>query len=104
MGRLYYGATGTEIHFDDRLLAHLKVVIVAKLRRDEKFTLSWQREETDAGRCTVWLHPAIELQFEFDERERPPLNREWVDQLMATANSGDGMRVIPEPDARAVRR
>ena len=96
MGTLFYGAKGTEITFDDRQLAHLKVVIVAKLRRDEKFTLSW---EGDDGRSTIWLHPAIELQFTFDERVRPPLNRGWIDQLMATANSGDGMRVIPEPTA-----
>ncbi|MEF2977951.1 DUF7882 family protein [Subtercola sp. YIM 133946] len=94
MATLYYGANGTEIDFDDRALAHLKVVIVAKLRRDEKFTLSWENE---SGRSTIWLHPAIELRFGFDERERPPLNRLWIDQLMATANSGDGMRVIPEP-------
>ncbi|MCU1481826.1 MAG: hypothetical protein JWQ19_2612 [Subtercola sp.] len=97
MGKMYYGAKGTEIEFDDRLLAHLKAVIVAKLRRDEKFTLSWERSDVN-GRCTIWLHPAIELQFEFDDRERPVLNRLWIDQLMATANSGDGMRVVPEPD------
>jgi hypothetical protein len=99
MGKLFYGAKATEFEFDNRLLAHLKVVIVAKLRRDEKFTLSFERAAEMTGRSTIWLHPAIELQFEFDERERPALNRLWVDQLMATANSADGMRIVPEPDA-----
>ncbi len=98
MGKLLYGATGTEAVFDDRLLAHLKSVIVAKLRRDEKFTLSWDHGSDDLGRCSVWLHPAIELQFQFEARERPPLNRAWVEALMATANSGDGLRIVPEPE------
>ncbi|MCU1479891.1 MAG: ATP-dependent ligase [Subtercola sp.] len=97
MGKLSYGATGTEAVFDDRLLAHLKSVIVAKLRRDEKFTLSWDNGVEHQGRCAVWLHPAIELQFQFDGRERTPLNRGWIEQLMASANSADGLRAIPEP-------
>jgi hypothetical protein len=40
MGTLNYAKTTVE--FDDRVLAHLKVVIVSKLRRGEPLQLSWK--------------------------------------------------------------
>jgi hypothetical protein len=86
------------IEIDDRLLAHLKVVIVTKLRRDEKFTFSWKYSvQDDEGRSTIWLHPAIPVQFVFGEDMAPELNREWLEALIATANTGDGLRLVPEP-------
>ena len=98
MGKLYYGANGTEVTFDDRLLAHIRLVIVSKLRRDEKFMFSWEHESgRGEARCSVWLHPAIEIQFAFDSADRIALNRSWIEAMMDTANSGDGLRVIPEP-------
>src|SRR5690606_2111885 len=42
MGTLFYGSQGTPIDINDRALSHIKVVIVAKLRRGEAFTLSLQ--------------------------------------------------------------
>ena len=36
MGQLIYAST-FEARFDDRVLAHLQIVIVAKLRRQESF-------------------------------------------------------------------
>ena len=39
MGRLIYGTGDTDVEFEDRLLAHLKVVISTKLRRNEAFML-----------------------------------------------------------------
>ncbi|WP_253201947.1 hypothetical protein [Subtercola sp. PAMC28395] len=86
-----------EAQFDDRLLAHMKTVIVAKLRREEKFTLSYTKDPGEGGRSTIWLHPAIELAFDFDDDTRPALNRAWIDELMRSANSNDGMSVIDEP-------
>lgn len=60
MGSLYYGDAQDAIQIDDRALAHLKVVIATKLRRNESFTLSWRHPEGDApGRSTLWLHPSI---------------------------------------------
>ncbi|MBM7473010.1 hypothetical protein ACFQD4_15260 [Subtercola frigoramans] len=75
----------------------MKTVIVAKLRREEKFTLSFTKDKKGGGRSTIWLHPAIELAFDFDEVTRPSLNRAWIDELMRSANSNDGMTVIDEP-------
>ena len=33
MGKLYYGAARYEVEFEDRVLAHLQLVMTGKLRR-----------------------------------------------------------------------
>jgi hypothetical protein len=98
MGKLIYGSSAREIEFDDRVLAHLKVAIVNKLRRSESFTMSWEHGlGNGSGRSTIWIHESIPLQFIFSGNRRPNLNRNWIEQLMITANSTGGLRVIPEP-------
>ena len=97
MGTLYYGDSGTPIGIEDRALAHLKIAITTKLRRGESFTLSWQHtEEQPRGRSTLWLHPSIPLRFVFDEPEAPELSRTWIEDLMRSANSTGGIRLVPE--------
>lgn len=39
MGYIQYGGGVEPIYIEDRALAHLKVVIATKLRRNESFTL-----------------------------------------------------------------
>lgn len=96
MGTLYYGALGTAIDIDDRTLAHLKVVIATKLRRDERFTLSWRHPDGQArGRTTVWIAPSIPLRFVFAEPERPELDHEWIEVLAAAASSNNGIELTP---------
>jgi len=98
MGKLLYGAPATELEIDDRLLAHLKLVIVAKLRRNEGFMLLWEHSPAEgSGRESLWMHPSIPLQFHFLGSKRPALNTEWLDVLMASANTADGLRITPEP-------
>lgn len=97
MGTIQYGGAVDAIHIDDRALAHLKVVIATKLRRNESFTLSWEHPEGDpAGRSTIWLHPSIPLRFTFDDPETPPLNVKWIEGLMHSANSTGGIQLIDE--------
>lgn len=96
MGKLIYGHNEV-IDIEDRLLAHLKMAIVTKLRRDEKFSLSWVHE--GAGRSTIWIHPSIPLQFRFDGSRQPALNRAWVEALLTSANSTGGLQLVPEPPA-----
>ncbi|MCU1634795.1 MAG: hypothetical protein JWQ68_34 [Cryobacterium sp.] len=99
MGKLIYGTPGTEIELDDRVLAHLKVAIVTKLRRDEKFLLSWQHgQEGGGGRSSIWIHPSIPLHFKFNGNSQPALNKTWLEELMLTANSTGGLHIIPEPE------
>ena len=97
MGSLLYDGEDRPIYIDDRALAHLKVVIATKLRRQESFTLSWRHgEEEPGGRSTIWLHPSIPLRFTFDEAEPPELNMRWIEDLMHSANSTGGITLVDE--------
>lgn len=98
MGFLLYGRPAEEIEIEDRVLAHAKIVILTKLRRDQAFAFSFEHDaEDETGRSTIWIHPAIPLHFKFDETNQPQINRHWLEILMIAANSGDGLRLIPEP-------
>lgn len=98
MGRLIYGPQGAEFEFDDRLLAHLRVVIVMKFRRRESFTFSWDLESSvGSGRMCLWLDPSIPLQFRFFGSREPALNRAWVDALASVAASSAGLIPVAEP-------
>ena len=97
MGSLYYGDAHDPILIEDRALAHLKVVIATKLRRNESFTLSWRHAEgAPVGRSTIWLHPSIPLRFVFDEPEPPPLSRTWIEELAHSANSSGSIALVDE--------
>jgi hypothetical protein len=95
MGILYYGDARNPIPIDDLVLAHLKVVIATKLRRNESFTLSWRHPDGEpAGRSTIWLHPSIPLRFTFEDPEAPPLKPEWISALADSANSSGGITLL----------
>lgn len=97
MGKIYYGGAAGPIHVEDRLLAHLKVVVATKLRRNESFTLSWRHPEgQEPGRSTIWLHPSIPLRFVFETPEPPPLQPEWITAMANSANSSGGITIVPE--------
>ncbi|MFS0852635.1 hypothetical protein [Microbacterium sp. 179-I 3D4 NHS] len=97
MGKLMYGASLTPILIEDRALAHLKVVIVTKLRRQESFTLSWVHKDGEApGRSTIWLHPSIPLRFVFEATEPPALNPAWINALSQTLSSTGGVSLVDE--------
>lgn len=100
MGTLIYGAPGIEIAFDDRTLAHLQVVITAKVRRGESFVFSWVTPvESGSGRNSIWLDPAIPLYFRYGGSRLPALNREWIDTLAASSNTAGGLVLTPEKPA-----
>lgn len=102
MGRLIYGSSARELELDDRTLAHVKSITVMKLRRNESFTVSWQRgEDSGGGRVSIWVHPSISLQFEFDDENRPELNRAWLEAMMQEANKTGDLRIGPEVDDAA---
>lgn len=103
MGILRYGA-GTEYELDDRILAHLKVVIAAKLRRNESFFVSWSIPPTvGSGRISLWLAPAVPLEIVFYGSREPQLNRIWIDVLAEMSHSPRGLVLISEADAEAVK-
>jgi hypothetical protein len=98
VGKFIYGSPSISVEFDDRVLAHLKVVILAKLRRNESFTFSWEYTTSQgSGHSSIWLHPAIALQFDFYGKKDPSLNRAWLEELVQLANTPAGLRIVPEP-------
>jgi hypothetical protein len=99
MGRLVYGAS-TRADVDDRALAHLQLVILAKLRRQEGFAFSWRTPVSEGGgRRTVWIHPGVPIEFQFVDDALPAIDAAWADALMRTANTAAGLHLVPEPDA-----
>jgi len=98
MGKFIYGTPSIAVDFDDRVLAHLKVVIMAKVRRGESLMFSWEYSAADgSGHSSVWINPAIPLQFDFLGSREPRLNRAWIDELVQLSNTPAGLRVTPEP-------
>ena len=98
MGTMYYGDARYPVHFDDRTLAHLQLVILTKIRRRESFALSWEKTvAAGSGHGTVWIHPALTLHFEFLGNKQPQINRAWLKELAETSNRSTGMAVMPEP-------
>lgn len=98
MGSLTYDRVVVE--FDDRVLAHLQVVIIQKLRRGESFLLSWRDAAVVGdGRSSAWMHPSIPLYFKFAGGHPPNINPNWVAQLTRSANSSQGLIVTGEESA-----
>lgn len=101
MGYLIYGS-GAEYEIEDRTLAHLKIAVVAKLRLQESFLINWTVPAEDgSGRVSLWLSPAVPLQFRFAGSRPPELNRVWREALAQSSHGTRGMIVMPESDAEA---
>jgi len=97
VGRFTYEGA-VSVDFDDRVLAHLQVVIGQKLRRSEPFHFTWRNNPSlGDGRTSVWLHPGAALVYSFHGSRQPVLNRAWLEALTATANSTGGLQLVPEP-------
>ncbi|CAN5284199.1 hypothetical protein BH11ACT5_BH11ACT5_10110 [soil metagenome] len=99
MGTLNYAdADNISVTMTDRQLAHIKFVMVNKLRRGEPFTFSWDKPEADGGgRASVWVSKEIPLTFEFDSTEPHEMNRQWLEQLSAAASTVSGLVLTEEP-------
>lgn len=95
MGQLLYGTPPESFDLDDRTLAHVEVVTLAKLRRNESFAISLDRDK--GGRTTLWIGTNATLQFRFDQG-RQEINRAWLELLIDSANTPGGLRVEPEPN------
>ena len=97
MGRLMYSSDDA-LDIEDRVLAHLQVVIIAKMRRQESFAFSWEHgREGGGGRTTIWVHPSMNLRFRYNGSRAPELNRAWLEEFSMLANSANGLRLVPEP-------
>lgn len=101
MGRFDYEGVA-RAQFEDRLLAHLQVVIRDKLRRREPFMFTWPEDiSTGGGRTAVWMHPAAMHTFTFSSPRLPRLNPVWLEALLMEASSTGGLTIVDEPDPPA---
>jgi hypothetical protein len=100
MGTLVYNGTA-EFTFDDRVLAHLQIVIGLKLRRREGFLMTWNDhtngDPDDEGVITTaWIDPSQSLLFRYSGSQMPPINKEWLMLLTESSNSSSGLRLDDE--------
>jgi hypothetical protein len=94
MGTLFYGADRVAIRVDDRILAHLRTVVTAKMRRGEGFLISWSDSlAIGDGRSTVWIHPACDLHYKFDGARMPKLDPALLDQLNVESIQARGIEL-----------
>ncbi len=98
MGKFIYGATAVSVDLDDRVLAHLRVAIMTKLRRNESFMFDIDVGGGN-GRRTFWIHPSVPIQFHFFGSRAPRLNRAWIEEMVRLASSTTGLVIPPEPSA-----
>lgn len=100
MGRFTYDSS-VSADFDDRELAHLQAVIVAKIRRGERFTFTWKIDiSLGGGRTSVYLYPGVKLAFRYEGGHTPQLNPSWLRMMTDAANSPQGLHVLDEPAGR----
>lgn len=102
MGKFIYGVPPTTVDIDDRVLAHLRMVMTTKLRRSEPFMFEFDLPPAEgSGRRSFWVHPAVPIQFHFFGSREPRLNRAWVETLFREASGPTGLRIVPEPEESA---
>ena len=83
-----------EIRVDDRVLAHLQIVIIDKLRRSESFELHLR---SDNVVVSMWLTRWAPLQFVYEGNRRPRINWLWVNMLAAECGFTGTLELLPEP-------
>ena len=96
MGRFIYDTAGNSVDIEDRTLAHLRIVIMNKLRRSEPFMFDIEIGD-GSGRRSFWISPSVPVQFHFFGSRHPRINRAWVEELMLVASGPNGLTIVPEP-------
>jgi len=87
MGKLEYNSSRPPIEVEDDVLAHLKIVISTKLRRQESFMMTWPSGKKRPGRLSAWMHPSIPLVLEFDQEPPPKIDPARLERMMERLNS-----------------
>lgn len=93
MGVLHYGYSFHPIEVDDRLLGHLRFVILDQLRRGDGLALTIDHSHPYGPQhTTVWIHPSIPLRFEFDSSiPEPELDHTLTRAIAAAATTPQGI-------------
>jgi hypothetical protein len=96
MGRFIYDTIENSIDIDDRTLAHLRIVVMNKLRRSDSFMFDVDHAD-GSGRRSYWMHAGVPIQFQFFGSRQPRINRAWIEELMDAASGPNGLTLLPEP-------
>jgi hypothetical protein len=113
MGFLIYGAAPA-IEIEDRVLRHVQLVVIQKLRRNESFAFNWDREpgvgsahsavgsplddaSEGASHGSVWISQHSQLYFRYDGKRDSRYNPAWLELMMQATYRPEGLSVIPEP-------
>jgi len=100
MGRFIYESSGNSVDIDDRILAHLRIVVMNKFRRSESFMFDVEVGD-GSGRRSFWMSPSVPVQFHFFGSRPARINCEWVEELMLVASGPHGLILVPEPPEQA---
>jgi len=88
VGRLFYQGRAV-LDVDDRTLAHLRVVMMNKLRRGESFML--HAPHPSAGTLSLWLSASTPLVLQFWGGRSPSLDQHLVERMFDEANGPNGL-------------
>lgn len=100
MGYIRYD--GMVTHFEDRLLAHLQIIVIQKVMRGETFLMSWKDSiGSGDGRTAIWISPHTALTFKFVGSRVPEISKEWLLTLGKSAESTTGLVVTKEDGSLA---
>ena len=70
MGRFIYDTLNNSIDIEDRTLAHLRIVMMNKLRRSESFMFTVDLDSEGISRRSFWMHPSVPLQFAWSRNRK----------------------------------
>jgi len=103
MGKFIY-ERDVKVDLEDRVVLHVQRVIETKLRRGEPFAFTWKDDASVGhGRTTVWVHRNASLVYKYYGSRPPGLNPQWLEALMFTANSPNGLYIVPEPASTSAK-
>ena len=101
MGFLIHG--GVEVEFDDRLLAHMQVIIVTHFRRGESLVVSWLNAlSAGDGRSSMWMTPEQPVFFRFNGSRSVEIDRSWLRALDQSVASPTGL-VLTDAEGQMIR-
>lgn len=99
MGQFIYNST-TSFELDDRVLAHLQVVIINRLRRRESFAFDLLDK---SHLVTLWIDERTALEFRYSGNRPPSINTHWIEEMAEEAGIHGLLRITPEPPMPPMR-
>jgi hypothetical protein len=96
MGSFIYDGSANAFEVDDRTLAHVRIVVMNKLRRSEPFMFELTMRD-GSGHRSFWIHQSVPLQFRIFDAHQVRINRLWIETLMKAASGPSGLFLSPEP-------